>query len=321
MLGSDTNEQRRFADHLAESAPKGLLDAVIIHRHTVVGDWHLEGRDRVNFVFSCTKSFLSALVGIAIERGLVGSLDTAIEQYFPELTELNPDARWRDITIRHLLSMTSGIVWPSIDRAQSMHNRMVKSPDWVRFVLEQPLSCPPGTQFNYCDGGSHLLSAILTRTTGQSALALAETWLFPFIGVERARWKENNGINLGSTGLHVRSIDMAMLGYLYCHYGEIDGKQIVSAGWVERSTQVHSEGIPHWFGNYGLHWWVSPRKLNGHVDLFFALGAHGQYVIVSPDYELVAAFRKKPGTRREMTLPMRLFLDYVLRRYGTGTTR
>lgn len=316
MLFSDTDEQRLFAEVLAESAPRGLLDAVVIHKHTLVGDWHLEGRDRVNYIFSCTKSFLSALIGIAIERGLVGPLDTTIEQYFSELDEVNLYGRWKEITIRHLLSMTSGISWPSIDRAQVMHNKMVKSPDWVRFVLQQPLSHPPGVQFNYCDGGSHLLSAILTRATGQSALAFAQTWLFPFLGVEKAKWKENNGVNLGGTGLHVRSIDMAMLGYLYCCGGVIASKQVAPATWVEESTRVHSGGIPNWFGHYGLHWWVSPRSINGHTDLFFALGSHGQFIIVSPRHELVAAFRKKPGTKQETTLPMRFFLDYVLRRYG-----
>ncbi len=315
MLSDDLKEKQYFTNEFAAFEADGLLDAVIVYDHTVVADWHSCGKDRVNFVFSCTKSFLSTLVGIAVDRGLIESMDVSITHYFPTLPQINPDPRYQEITIRNLLSMTSGIDWPRMDRGQSMYNKMVRSPDWVDFVLRLPLAHDPGTCFNYCDGGSHLLSAILTKVSGQSALSFARQNLFPFLGVEKAEWKENQGINLGGSGLHLRAIDMAMLGYLYSCNGELENHPVISASWVREATRVQSAGHPEWFGSYGLHWWISPQSLNLKADLFYALGSHGQYIIVASEKKLVGAFRKRPGKREKMKLPMDLFMQKVMKRY------
>jgi CubicO group peptidase (beta-lactamase class C family) len=157
-----------------------------------------------------------------------------------------------------------------------------------------------------------LLSAILTRATGTSALAFAESHLFPHLGIAKARWKANQGVNLGGTGLHMRTIDMAMLGYLYLNDGQIGDEQVISRAWVRESTRMHAQGHPEWFGGYGFHWWVSPQAHNRREDMFFALGQHGQYIFVAPAKKLVAAFRKKPGKKEGVMLPKTIFLDHVL---------
>jgi CubicO group peptidase (beta-lactamase class C family) len=312
VLKRDSAEQTRFAEILAGFGAADLKDAVVIHDDGIVADWHIEGQDRVNYIFSCTKSFLSALIGIALDQGLIPALDQPIVAYFPELPRLNPDGRFQTVTIRHLLSMTSGIDWPPMDRGKGMYNQMVRSEDWVAFVLKRPLAYQPGAHFNYCDGGSHLLSAILSRATGMSALAFAERYLFPPLGIAKARWKAGQGINLGGTGLHVRTIDMAMLGYLYLSNGSLGDEQVVSQAWVQESTRIHAEGHPEWFGGYGFHWWVSPQAHNQHEDMFFALGQHGQYILCVPAKKLVAAFRKKPGRKQDVVLPRDILFDRVL---------
>jgi CubicO group peptidase (beta-lactamase class C family) len=308
----DSPEQTWAAKTFAEFGAAGLKDAVVIHDDGLVADWHLEGQDRVNYIFSCTKSFLSALIGIALDQHLIPAIDRPMVEYFPELPRLNPDPRFLNLTIRHLLSMTSGIDWPPMGRGKGMYDQMVRSEDWTTFVLKRPLVYEPGTHFNYCDGDSHLLSAILSRATGLSALSFAERHLFPQLGIARARWKANRGVNLGGTGLHVRTIDMAMLGHLYLNDGRIGGDQLVSQAWVQESTRIQAKGHPEWFGGYGFHWWVSPRAHNQHEDMFFALGSHGQYIFGVPAKRLVAAFRKKPGRKQDVMLPRDILFDRVL---------
>jgi CubicO group peptidase (beta-lactamase class C family) len=290
----------------------GLKDAVIIHGDALAADWHVEGKDRVNFIFSCTKSFLSALIGIALDQQLIPSIDQPIIEYFPELPQLNSDPRWQRLTIRHLLSMTSGIDWPPMDRGKRLYDQMVRSNNWVEFVLTRPMADEPGTRFNYTDGGSHLLSAILTRAAHINALAFAGIHLFPYLDIRQVKWKDNHGVNLGGTGLHLRTIDMAMLGYLYLNNGKAGPAQVVSPAWVNDSTRSQAEGHPEWFGAYGFHWWVSPQSHNRHADMFFALGSHGQFIFVIPAKKAVVAFRKKPGRKQDVILPRNILLERVL---------
>jgi CubicO group peptidase (beta-lactamase class C family) len=311
-LVDDLSKQTYFAELLASLSATGLKDVIIIHNDSLAADWHAEGIDRVNFIFSCTKSFLSALIGIALDQQLISSIDQPIIEYFPELPQLNSDLRFQRITIRHLLSMTSGIDWPPMDRGKRMYDQMVRSGDWVEFVLRRPLANEPGARFNYTDGGSHLLSAILTRATRTTALAYASHNLFPYLGIHHIKWRDNHGVNLGGTGLHMRTIDMAMLGYLYLNDGKLGQAQVVAKAWVKDSTRSQAEGHPEWFGSYGFHWWVSPQAHNGHADIFYALGSHGQYIFVIPAKKAVAAFRKKPGRKQDVFLPRTILFERVL---------
>jgi CubicO group peptidase (beta-lactamase class C family) len=144
-LANDLPRQTYFTELLAGLSAAGPKDAVIIQDDSLVADWHAEGTDRVNFIFSCTKSFLSALIGIALDQQLIPSIDQPMVEYFPELPKLNSDLRFRRITIRHLMSMTSGIDWPPMDRGKRMYDQMVRSDDWVEFVLRRPMADEPGT--------------------------------------------------------------------------------------------------------------------------------------------------------------------------------
>jgi CubicO group peptidase (beta-lactamase class C family) len=211
---NDFQRQADFAEMFSGFSSTGLKDAIIIQHNSILSDWHNEGTDRVNYIFSCTKSFLSALVGIAIDQQRIPSIDQPIAEYFPELPQLNPDTRFQQITIRHLLSMISGIAWPPMIRAKSMYNQMVRRENWVEFVLRRPMACEPGTQFNYCDGSSLLLSTILIKVNHMNSLSYAQRYLFSHLNITLAKWKENHGVNLGGTGLHLRTNDMTMLGYL-----------------------------------------------------------------------------------------------------------
>ena len=149
MLQTDKAELRIFHKIFNEYTDDGLLDAVIIHEDYIISNWHSSGSDKVNYIFSCTKSILSSLIGIAIDKKLIKSVDMPITQYFPNLKEDETDKYKQQITIYHLLSMTSGIDWPPMDKGKIMYNKMVKSNDWTDFVLKRSVIEKPGTKFNY----------------------------------------------------------------------------------------------------------------------------------------------------------------------------
>jgi CubicO group peptidase (beta-lactamase class C family) len=245
-------------------------------------------RQKIN---SCTKSILSALIGIALEQGAFPALDTPIEQFFPRHFARLNDERKRQITIEHLLTMTVGFHWPEFGEWNSFAP-MVYSQDWIRYVLERPLVAEPGSTMNYNSGCSHLLTAILQQTTGMSAAAFAGRYLFGPLDIRDTLWHaDNKGIQKGADGLSLLPRDMAKIGLLYLNDGIFRGKQIVSADWIRRSTTGRYLTYER-VGKYGYHWWssrIDPENEKSEV-FFFALGYGGQYIIVVPALQLVVVF-------------------------------
>jgi CubicO group peptidase (beta-lactamase class C family) len=136
--------------------------------------------------------------------------------------------------------------------------------------------------------------------------------LFTPLGIQKTVWKEQNNISMGGTGLHIKSMDLAKIGYLMLHDGVYENNQIIPQNWIKQSTQYHSVGYPDWFGNYGLHWWISSFDLNKKVNMYFALGAHGQFLFIVPDRNLVVCIRKKVGKLNTMSLPIKYLFEQVL---------
>jgi CubicO group peptidase (beta-lactamase class C family) len=158
---------------------------------------------------------------------------------------------------------------------------MYRSLDWVQYVLDKPMSQPPGSQFNYCSGCSHILSAILQQTTGMNPRDFAEQYLFQPLGITNIQWDTDaEGIPIGGWGLQLTPRDMAKLGYLYIQDGQWDGGQIVSAEWVENATRKHTETDGAL--GYGYQWWTYPS-----LAAYTALGRYGQTIFVIPDSDLV----------------------------------
>jgi hypothetical protein len=158
---------------------------------------------------------------------------------------------------------------------------MYASPDPVGFVLDQPMSDLPGEKFSYKGGDPYLLSAIISKVTGQNALEFARKELLAPLGITDVRWApiDKQGIVTGESGMRVTPHDMAKLGYLYLRDGVWEGKRIVPAAWVERAR---NGVVATNFGKYANLWWSAPDK-----DAFMALGRHGQAVVVLPKLEVV----------------------------------
>ncbi len=246
-------------------------------------------------IYSCTKNIISTLIGIAIDQGLISSVNHKILDFFPDHAIANLDAYKQAITIENLLTMTSGLNWtemvPYTDPANTF-NIWKTSENWVQFVLDKPMVTEPGSVFNYNTGASHLLSAIIQKVTGDSTLRFAQKYLFDPIGIKQGDifWATDpQGIEVGGTGLALTVQDMARYGYLYLNNGTWDGKQVVSSKWVELSTKayIQRESWPYGY-DYAYHWWIYP-DLGIHV----AMGYGGQRIFVIPDVELVVIFTAK----------------------------
>jgi CubicO group peptidase (beta-lactamase class C family) len=270
-----------------ESARKQNLSlhGVLVIRHGyIVLERYFEPYDasKAHSLFSCTKSFVSALVGIAIDKGYIADVSRPVLGFFSDTSVTDPDQSKQAITVENLLTMSSGLNWLEADETYA---RMYStSRDWVKFVLDLPMVVKPGILFNYSSGSSHVLSAIIQKTSGMNTYDFARSNLFKPLGIKNPDWERDpSGIAIGGWGLSLSPRDMARLGYLYLHGGRWEGKQIVPASWVRSSTQPHIEADGGW--QYGYQWWVDPSHA-----FFAAIGRYGQSIFVVPSLDLVVVF-------------------------------
>ncbi|MNW54063.1 beta-lactam binding protein AmpH [compost metagenome] len=241
---------------------------------------------------SCTKSILSSLICIAMDKGLLPQSDTPITAFFPQL-KMDNDARKQEITLEHLLTMSSGFNWTEFG-GQKSFPLMTKSPHWTNFVLEQTLSDPPGTKMEYNSGNSQLLSAILVQTAGMSTARFAERYLFEPLGIETCNWEiDPQGIHTGGFGLWLRPSDMLKFGQLYLQQGTWNNKQLISRELVAQSVQPLISVDAPYRGSYGWHWWTdsvsNPADMTSSpaTQYFYARGYGGQYVYIIPSLQTV----------------------------------
>jgi CubicO group peptidase (beta-lactamase class C family) len=259
------------------------LHSLLIVRHGyIVSETYFESRHaaRKHDQYSVTKSFVSTLIGIALDRGEIDGIGHRVLDFFPGMEVENRTADKERMTLEDLLTMRSGLAWIENDAG---YINLYRSPDWVRYMLGLPMADPPGETFLYCSGCSHLLSAILQISVGENAFDFAEKNLFGPIGITSANWESNpDGVSIGGWGLQLIPRDMAKLGYLFLHGGMWDGKRIVSAEWVREATREHTDTGPGSELGYGYQWWIYPRW-HGYA----ALGRYGQSIFVFPDLDLI----------------------------------
>jgi CubicO group peptidase (beta-lactamase class C family) len=239
-------------------------------------------------VKSVAKSVLSALVGIALDRGLLPGLDAPLVELLPEAAARLDDPRKLEIRLRHLLAMTPGLASTS----GPAYGAWVRTRDWVRAALARPLAHPPGERFVYSTGSSHLVAAALARHCGCDLLAWGREALFAPLGMEIADWaRDPSGIRFGGNSLALAPESLGRLGQLYLARGEWRGRRLLAEEWIERSTARHAEGWPERYGAYGLLWWLAPFAAE---RAFFAAGFGGQFLLVAPEREAVVVITSTP---------------------------
>ncbi len=242
-------------------------------------------------LYSVTKSVLATLLGLAVMEGHIGSVHDKVLPYFQEYPSVaNPLAHKNALTIEHLLGMTAGLQWDELslpyDDPRNDYRKYLASRDRIKYTLDLPVVCTPGTRFGYNTALSQVLSAILSRACSSSAAEYADDRLFAPLGIDDWRWTAyDRKTSVGGAGLYLRAVDMAKIGQLYLQKGTWNGQGIVPAQWVAAATAPHAR-VDQWH-DYGYHWWRYSRaaaasNLDGHDDIYYALGRGGQYVWVLP---------------------------------------
>jgi CubicO group peptidase (beta-lactamase class C family)/uncharacterized protein YraI len=261
-------------------AMKGVQGVLVQRDGYLVAEryWRGGARERPHNLKSMTKSVISALVGIAIEEGHL-RLDQPIVELLVAARELHDPAK-RRITVRHLLTMTSGLESTSY----RSYGSWVESDNWVVGALAAPLRAEPGRRYQYSTGSTHLLSAIIAAATGMSTRAFAESRLFDPLGIEIAGWETDpQGVHAGGNNLSLPPRDIIKLGQLYLNGGRWGARQIVPRWWVTASLRTAGADVHDTYGGYGFLWWVQPEAGGD----FAALGFGGQLLHVSPRTGLV----------------------------------
>jgi CubicO group peptidase (beta-lactamase class C family) len=279
--------------------------------------------DKLHTLQSVTKSFTSALVGIAIARGEFKGVDEKVLDFFPEMKELsNLDERKASLRLKDILTMRTGVDYDESGPG-STHEQMTRLPrGWGRFYLNRPMLRPPGTEFHYDSGGVILLSVMLKNRTGMHADQYAERFLFKPLEIEKKIWFNNQeGHTHSGGGLVLTARDTARFGLLYLNKGRWGDLQIVPEAWVNESFTKHVDftqpGQPP--SGYGYLWWIGapdPRG-NGKHDVYFARGRFGQYIFIAPEPDMVVVFLGMVPIGPEQIKPIEVFYDRIL----TGVKR
>jgi CubicO group peptidase (beta-lactamase class C family) len=242
---------------------------------------------------SVSKSVMSLLVGIAIGRKLIASADEPVVKFFPENSTLKSSG-WDSITVRNLLTMSSGIKWDENlpwNDPKNDEPHLGKDPDPIRYVLSKPIAAPPGTVWNYNGGGTDLLGSIIERASAKPLDAFAREVLFQPLSITDWEWKAyQNGKLSSAAGLRLRPRDAAKIGHLVLDRGSWRGQQIVPAAWIAQSVAPRFQAIGYFGGLffYGYQWWMG-RTLSADAEVTWiaAMGLGGQRIFIVPDLDLV----------------------------------
>jgi CubicO group peptidase (beta-lactamase class C family) len=279
-----------------EALAKGFINSIIIVRNGKIGaEKYFNGKDKNSYqtIRSVSKSFLSAMIGIAFEKGLI-KLDNKVVEYFPEYKSDINDSRINNITIEHILRMRSGIKGD-----EEIYFTFTNSSNWIKTILGLPLEFEPGSKSLYSTAGTHLLAAVLAKVSGMSLLSFGKIYLFDPMNIKIRDWvKDPQGYYFGGNDMYFTTRDMATLGLLYMNKGKLNNNQIVPEDWAVKSIASQSAPSTGSWGKltkygYGYLWWSG---VVAEKQVYFALGHGGQYVLCVPSLDMIIAVNSYPDS-------------------------
>jgi CubicO group peptidase (beta-lactamase class C family) len=276
----------------------------------------------IHRAMSVTKSITSACIGIAIDKGFIQSGDQSVFDYLPGYQELNTQGK-KEIAIKNLLTMTSGLEgneWllpysnPRNDILMTYY-----SEDPIAHILGKPLMNKPGTNFQYFGGSNLLLAEILKNATKMNLDEFAEQYLFNPLGISSYQWlKINKGIVDGAGGLIMKPRDLLKIGVTYLNYGIWNRKQIISREWIDKcaSPFTGNQWVNNWDDEWGMRgyaysWWTHSFVRAGEkLDMYYAAGWGGQYIMVIPKLKTVVVFTG--GNYTSYRPPFEILKKYII---------
>jgi CubicO group peptidase (beta-lactamase class C family) len=285
-----------LADTVAQAHRLPRLRSLLVLRDgQVLAEQRFNGGpplDRPVNIKSASKSVLSALVGIAIAKGVLTGVDQPVLSVLGSDAPPDPDPRLARLTVEDLLTMRAGLERTSGEN----YGRWVSSRNWVRFALARPFVDEPSGAMLYSTGNTHLLSAMLTRASGRDTHALMRDWLAEPLGITIPPWsRDPQGIYFGGNDMMMSPRSLARFGELYRLGGVIDGRRIVPARWIEESWTPRT--VSPWSGGqYGYGWFVGTSR--GH-PLRFAWGYGGQMLFIVPDLKLTVVMTSDSSGARD----------------------
>lgn len=282
--------------HYAANTNINTEGIVIVKDGYIIGEAYFNGfsSNQRHASYSVAKSVMSSLIGIAIDKGYVNSVDDKIYEYYEQWQTLGTSEDKKKISIKHLLTMTAGLEWSEGDyydeNSQDDIFRMYQeSNDFIEYVLNKPVINEPGKEWYYSSGESMLLSGIIEKVAQESTLAFGMEHLFEPLGMAGISWESDPaGHTIGGWGINATVREYAKFGYLYLQNGRWDGEQIVSQSWIEESLQPASPEINY----YGYQWWLidaytSYLEAGVPENSYMAVGIYLQRIIIIPEYNLV----------------------------------
>jgi len=281
--GLDSVKISNLASKIRSGKYKKVHSLLIVRNGYLLFEDYYYGNevDKAHEIRSASKSYISALLGIAIDKGFINSLDQKMMDFFPEYQTSDLDSKKYQITIKHLLKMRSGL---------TDDDGYTESDNWIKYITELPLGADPGEQWFYATSGTHLLSGIITKATGKSSLDFAKEYLFEPLNITIDQWAQDpQGYHSGGNHMVFTSRNMAKFGLLYLNNGLHDGKQIISSQWISETLQPYSNTGWGWGSDfeeagYGFLWYVG--KMNNY-QIYFAAGHGGQFILNVPKLNMV----------------------------------
>lgn len=244
------------------------------------------GPDSIKNIMSVTKTFTGVLVGLAIEKGFIESVNDPIGKYLTGIVTFPDDVK-ACITIDQLLKMAFGHSWNGTSTSSLFEECFFDSEDNLQYIIDLPLVSTPGTLFNYSDGASHLLSVIISGATGINTYDFAKTNLFDPLGIEKFTWeRDDRGYPIGAAYLRITPSDMVKFGNLILDKGRYNGTQIVPESWITTMTspKISTNNDVLYGPEYGYQIWLGN---SGGKKYFMAMGWGGQFIFILPDYNTV----------------------------------
>jgi len=318
--GMDTEIIEEVTSQIMDGTFQGIHSFMIVKSGAIVHEAYFEDytKNSLQTVFSITKSVSSALIGIAIDRGLIRGVEDLVLSFFPQYNI--QDSAKQGIQLRHILTLSSGFSWdektyPYSD-ARNTETQMVSTNDWMKFVLERPMQRDPGKEWVYNTGSVHLLAGIIKQVYGDHADVFAEQVLFEPLGIQTYEWNKDpqghpcTGGTLQGLKLNLR--DTAKFGYLFLNRGKWNDVQVVPQSWVEKSTARHIE--PESGREFGYLWWKGQYVINGReYQHYYAAGYGGQTIHIAPELDLMIVFTCWDDARdADIYLPILMVYSSVL---------
>ena len=313
-VGMDTTLFHRFfevfeaEDHKVQSILLVKEGKLVLERY-----YNGQGINDHHTIRSVSKSVVSLLAGIALDQGLF-SLDDLVSARLTELsTAKNQSESKQSIQLRHLLNMNTGLECNDWDKkSKGQEDRVYKKKNWLQVLADLPMVRQPGDSSLYCSGGVLMLAAIIERTSGLTLQEYAQKYLFDPLDIEDPEWNHTNKGEVITAGkrLYLKARDMAHLGQLVLNKGQWNGQQVVPQAWIETIGQPETTitGL-----NYSHLWWHLPFQKDGlGVKSICATGNGGQYILVFPEYELVAVFTGKAYNSPDQRLPFSIVNRLIL---------